>query len=61
MVWFLVVVCITVLIVCLVYVAQMEDVLYREPHIPEFDSERKVREIKLRLADIQWQRNKTKQ
>jgi len=61
MVWFLVVVCITVLIVCLVYVAQMEDVLYREPHIPEFDSERKVREIKLRLADIQWHRNKTKQ
>jgi len=61
MMWFLVVVCITVLIVCLVYVAQMEDVLYREPHIPEFDSERKVREIKLRLADIQWHRNKTKQ
>ena len=61
MMWFLVVVCITVLIVCLVYVAQMEDVLYREPDIPEFDSERKVREIKLRLADIQWHRNKTKQ
>jgi len=61
MMWFLVVVCITVLIVCLVYVAQMEDVLYREPHIPEFDSERKVRGIKLRLADIQWHRNKTKQ
>lgn len=61
MMWFLVVACITVLIVCLVYVAQMEDVLYREPHIPEFDSERKVREIKLRLADIQWHRNKTKQ
>jgi len=61
MMWFLVVACITVLIVCLVYVAQMEDVLYREPDIPEFDSERKVREIKLRLADIQWHRNKTKQ
>jgi hypothetical protein len=61
MMWFLVVACITVLIVCLVYVAQMEDILYREPDIPEFDSERKVREIKLRLADIQWHRNKTKQ
>lgn len=61
MMWFLVVACITVLIVCLVYVAHMEDVLYREPDIPEFDSERKVREIKLRLADIQWHRNKTKQ
>ena len=61
MMWFLVVACITVLIVCLVYVAQMEDVLYREPDIPEFDSERKCREIKLRLADIQWHRNKTNQ
>ena len=61
MMWFLVVACITVLIVCLVYVAQMEDVLYREPDIPEFDSERKVREIKLRLADIEWKRNKLNQ
>ena len=61
MMLFFVVSCIVAFIVCLGYVVWMDEMLYREPDIPEFDSERKVREIKLRLADIEWKRNKLNQ
>ena len=61
MMLFFVVSCIVALIVCLGYVVWMDEMLYKEPHIPEFDSERKCREIKLRLADIEWKRNKLNQ
>ena len=54
---FFAVACIVSLLICLGYVVYMDDQLYREPCIPEFDSERKVREIKLRLSDIEF-RNK---
>ena len=53
--------CIVALIVCLGYVVWMDEMLYREPHIPEFDSERKCREIKTRLKDIEWKRSKLEQ
>ena len=58
---FFVVACIVSLLVCLGYVVWMDDQLYREPYIPEFDSERKVREIKTRLKDIEWKRSKLEQ
>ena len=61
MMLFFVVSCIVALIVCLGYVVWMDEMLYKEPHIPEFDSERKCREIKLRLADIEFKRNHLKQ
>ena len=61
MMLFFVVACIVSLLVCLGYVVWMDDQLYREPHIPEFDSERKVREIKTRLKDIEWKRSKLEQ
>tara|TARA_Y100000004_G_scaffold177344_1_gene218844 strand:+ start:635 stop:829 length:195 start_codon:yes stop_codon:yes gene_type:complete len=58
MMLFFVVSCIVALLVCLGYVVWMDEMLYREPNIPEFDSERKVREIKLRLADLEWKFNR---
>lgn len=61
MMLFIVVSCIVALFVCLGYVVWMDEMLYREPYIPEFDSERKCREIKLRLADIEFKRNHLKQ
>ena len=61
MMLFFVVSCIVALLVCLGYVVWMDEMLYREPYIPEFDSERKCREIKLRLADIEFKRNHLKQ
>ena len=61
MMLFFVVACIISLLVCLGYVVWMDDQLYREPYIPEFDSERKVREIKTRLKDIEWKRSKLEQ
>tara|TARA_B100000035_G_C20819259_1_gene473458 strand:- start:224 stop:409 length:186 start_codon:yes stop_codon:yes gene_type:complete len=61
MMLFFVVACIVSLLVCLGYVVWMDDQLYREPYIPEFDSERKVREIKTRLKDIEWKRSKLEQ
>tara|TARA_B100000085_G_scaffold127050_1_gene115675 strand:- start:111 stop:296 length:186 start_codon:yes stop_codon:yes gene_type:complete len=61
MMLFFVVACIVSLLVCLGYVVWMDDQLYREPYIPEFDSERKVREIKSRLKDIEWKRSKLEQ
>ena len=61
MMLFFVVSCIVAFIVCLGYVVWMDEMLYREPDIPEFDSERKCREIKLRLADIEWKQNKLNQ
>ena len=61
MMLFFVVACIVSLLVCLGYVVWMDEQLYREPYIPEFDSERKVREIKSRLKDIEWKRSKLEQ
>lgn len=61
MMLFFVVACIVSLLICLGYVVYMDDQLYREPYIPEFDSERKVREIKLRLADIEFKHKQLKQ
>ena len=61
MMLFFVMSCIVDLIVCLGYVVWMDEMLYREPDIPEFDSERKCREIKLRLKDIEFKRNQLKQ
>ena len=61
MMLFFVMSCIVALIVCLGYVVWMDEMLYREPHIPEFDSERKCREIKTRLKDIEFKRNQLKQ
>ena len=61
MMLFFVVSCIVAFIVCLGYVVWMDEMLYREPDIPEFDSERKVREIKSRLKDIEWKRSKLEQ
>ena len=61
MILFIVVSCIVAAILCLGWAVWMEEMLYREPDIPEFDSERKCRDIKLRLADIEWKRNKLNQ
>jgi len=58
---FFVVACIVSLLICLGYVVYMDDQLYREPYIPEFDSERKVREIKLRLSDIEFRNKQLRQ
>tara|TARA_A200000159_G_C7179571_1_gene278968 strand:+ start:354 stop:539 length:186 start_codon:yes stop_codon:yes gene_type:complete len=58
---FFVVACIVSLLVSLGYVVYMDDQLYREPYIPEFDSERKVREIKLRLSDIEFRNKQLRQ
>ena len=59
MMLFFVVACIVSLLVCLGYIVWMDDQLYREPYIPEFDSERKVREIKLRLADLEFKQKQS--
>ena len=61
MMLFFVVACIVSLLICLGYVVYMDDQLYREPYIPEFDSERKVREIKLRLSDIEFRNKQLRQ
>lgn len=58
---FFVVACIVSLLVSLGYVVYMDDQLYREPYIPEFDSERKVRDIKLRLSDIEFRNKQLRQ
>tara|TARA_B000000557_G_C20770511_1_gene441571 strand:- start:802 stop:990 length:189 start_codon:yes stop_codon:yes gene_type:complete len=51
------------IIFCLVligWMVWMDEQLYREPYIEEFDAERKCREIKRRLADIELRRKNDK-
>ena len=36
----------------------LESVIFKYEPIPEFDSESKCREIKLRLADLEWKFNR---
>lgn len=45
---------ITSLIGILLYVAFMEDQLYRSHNIPESELEKSVRQLKLRIADAEW-------
>ena len=51
------------IIFCLVligWMVWMDEQLYREPYIEEFDAERKCREIKRQLADIELRRKNDK-
>ena len=48
------IVIVTYLIGMLFYLAWMENEIYNQPHIPETESEKLVRNIKLRIADAQW-------
>ena len=54
--WFVIVICSLILFSGL-YV-WFESQIYKDHYIPEFETEKKVREIKLRLADIEWRMNK---
>ena len=54
--WFVIVICSLILFSGL-YV-WFEGQIYKDHYIPEFETEKKVREIKLRLADIEWRMNK---
>ena len=54
--WFVIVICSLILFSGL-YV-WFESQIYTDHYIPEFETEKKVREIKLRLADIEWRMNK---
>ena len=54
--WFVIVICSLILFSGL-YV-WFESQIYKDYYIPEFETEKKVREIKLRLADIEWRMNK---
>ena len=44
----------TYLIGTLFYVAWMDDKIHNPPYIPETETEKLVRSIKLRIADAQW-------
>jgi hypothetical protein len=36
------------------YLVWMDDQIYNPPHIPETESERHVREMKLRIHNAEW-------
>ena len=56
-VWWFVIVIISLILFGGIY-AWIEHQIFKDHHIPEFDTEKKVREIKLRLADIEWRMKK---
>ena len=56
-VWWFVIVISSLILFSGLYV-WLENQIFKEHPIPEFETEKKVREIKLRLADIEWRMNK---
>ena len=56
-VWWFVIVISSLLIFSGLYV-WMESRIFKEEYIPEFETEKRVREIKLRLVDIEWKFNR---
>jgi uncharacterized protein YneF (UPF0154 family) len=51
---FLLIIASILLVVILGYAVYMEDQLMNPPSIPETESERSVRSLKMRIADAEW-------
>lgn len=50
----LIMVATVILLVFLGFMVWMDEQLYKTPHIPETDIEKRVRDIRLRIADANW-------
>ena len=57
MIWFLVFTIVSLLVI-LGVVIWIDEQSHKTPHIPETDIERKVKDIKVRIAQAEWERKR---